>query len=44
MKHLFTFALSVLLAFAVYAQESVSATKGVTYGAGYNCRRRYTCS
>jgi hypothetical protein len=34
MKHLFTFALSVLLAFAVYAQEPVSATKGVTYGAG----------
>lgn len=34
MKHFFTFALSVLLAFAVYAQEPVSATKGVTYGAG----------
>jgi len=34
MKHLFTFALSVLLAFAVYAQEPVSATKGITYGAG----------
>jgi len=34
MKHLFTFALSVLMAFAVYAQEPVSATKGVTYGAG----------
>jgi Domain of unknown function (DUF4920) len=34
MKQLFTFTLSVLLAFAVYAQEPVSATKGVTYGAG----------
>jgi hypothetical protein len=34
MKHFFTFTLSVLLAFAVYAQEPVSATKGVTYGAG----------
>lgn len=34
MKQLFTFTLSLLLAFAVYAQEPVSATKGVTYGAG----------
>ena len=34
MKQLFTLTLSVLLAFAVYAQEPVSATKGVTYGAG----------
>jgi hypothetical protein len=34
MKQIFTFTLSVLLAFAVYAQEPVSATKGVTYGAG----------
>jgi Domain of unknown function (DUF4920) len=34
MKHFFTFTLSVLMAFAVYAQEPVSATKGVKYGAG----------
>ena len=34
MKHLFTFTLSIMLAFAIYAQEPVSATKGVTYGTG----------
>jgi hypothetical protein len=34
MKHFFTLTLSILLAFALYAQEPVSASKGVTYGAG----------
>jgi hypothetical protein len=34
MKHFFIFTLSLLLAFAIYAQEPVSASKGVTYGAG----------
>lgn len=34
MKHLFALSLSLMLAFAIYAQEPVSAAKGVTYGAG----------
>jgi hypothetical protein len=34
MKHLFVFVLSTLFGIAIHAQEPVSATKGVTYGAG----------
>jgi hypothetical protein len=34
MKQFFIFTISLILTFSIYAQEPVSASKGVTYGAG----------